>query len=66
MSSKSTIRIEREIQFLNDNRLRMWVDSDIYDCIASINGPIGSLYEGGLFKLRINFPDNYPFKPPDI
>ena len=66
---KSAKRIENEIKFINgknDNYFRIWADSDIFDCIASIIGPIGSPYEGGVFKLRIKFPDNYPFKHPDL
>ena len=68
-SSKVIKRIENEIKFVNeneDNLFKIWVDSDIFDCIASIKGPVDSPYEGGLFKLRVIIPYNYPFKPPDI
>lgn len=29
-------------------------------------GPVKSPYEGGIFKIVIEFPDKYPFKPPRI
>ena len=39
---------------------------DIRHWIATIIGPKDSNYEGGIFKLDIKFPDNYPFAHPKI
>lgn len=39
-------------------------DSYVWD--ASIIGPEGTVYNNGIFKLRILFPTDYPFKPPNI
>lgn len=41
-------------------------DDDIYTWEAVIYGSIGSVYEGGIFNLIIEFPKNYPFKPPKV
>ena len=41
-------------------------DDDIYTWEAVIYGSSGSVYEGGIFNLIIEFPQNYPFKPPKV
>ena len=40
--------------------------SDPYTWHATIIGPEGSPYHGGIFKLVINIPVDYPFKAPKI
>lgn len=39
---------------------------DLTQWVATITGPQGSVYEGGIFKLSLWFSNEYPFKPPKV
>ena len=68
--SKSTKRILNELEEIKkdppSNCNAGPIDDNLYKWYGTIVGPADSPYSGGLFKLYIEFPDTYPFKPPKI
>eukprot|EP00727_Mastigamoeba_balamuthi_P011168 m51a1_g6674 putative ubiquitin-conjugating enzyme family protein (155) ;mRNA; f:209211-209931 len=41
-------------------------ESDVFTWVATVFGPVETPWEGGIFSLRLMFPDDYPEKPPRV
>lgn len=71
MSKSALKRIEREFAEMSHdppmNCSATPIDkSNIREWMATMMGPEASPYAGGVFYLRIEFPTDYPFKPPVV
>ncbi|KAI0711087.1 ubiquitin-conjugating enzyme/RWD-like protein [Fomitopsis betulina] len=71
LSSSTTVkRIHREIADLKKEDLGNITlvpsDDNLFNWKATIPGPEGSVYEGGLFKVDINLAHDYPFSAPKL
>ncbi|KAJ0977699.1 hypothetical protein J5N97_013173 [Dioscorea zingiberensis] len=42
------------------------IDDEMKNFYVYFHGPKDSLYQGGLWKLGVQLPDDYPYKPPSI
>ncbi|XP_010495378.1 PREDICTED: ubiquitin-conjugating enzyme E2 4-like [Camelina sativa] len=51
---------------LSPNITAVTVDDDIFRCEATLIGPVNTPYEGGVFKLKVTFPPDYPRSPPKV
>ncbi|XP_017133359.1 ubiquitin-conjugating enzyme E2 4 [Drosophila elegans] len=64
------VRIKRELMDFRKHpppncSADMYLD-DLFRWTAGVDGPAGSVYEGGHFRLDIRFSTAYPFRPPRI
>ncbi len=63
-------RINKELRILqeeaNENVSAGPNGDNIFEWDGMIIGPTKTPYEGGVFKLKIYFPTDYPYKPPKV
>ena len=66
-------RIKEEFTEINNNPIAnigstvgLPDEDNIFEWQCSLMGPKDTSYNGGLFFLRVKFPDEYPEKPPEV
>jgi ubiquitin-conjugating enzyme E2 D/E len=65
----ATTRISRDLAALEANPIEgvaiEIVGNDIFHVKATVQGPTGTPYEGGLFVIDVRFPSDYPLRAPE-
>eukprot|EP01117_Protostelium_nocturnum_P019661 TRINITY_DN857_c0_g2_i1.p1 TRINITY_DN857_c0_g2~~TRINITY_DN857_c0_g2_i1.p1 ORF type:complete len:218 (-),score=77.66 TRINITY_DN857_c0_g2_i1:165-818(-) len=69
--TQAVARLQKELKDLNKNpvegfKVELPEETDIFKWNVWIKGPQDSLYEGGIFKAEMNFPEDYPNSPPKM
>lgn len=71
MAAKALQRLTKEIDLLNKKPVQGFTlnipdPSNIFNLEFVMEGPAGTPYEGGKFKIAFVFPEDYPFKAPNV
>jgi ubiquitin-conjugating enzyme E2 T len=68
--ARLTGRLHKELKMLQDPPPGVCVwpadNSSLSRLEAQIQGPDGTVYAKGIFKLEVEIPDRYPFEPPNV
>ena len=60
-------RIDTDVIKLIESKHQVTVKSDnMNDLIVKFYGPMDTPYEAGVWRVRVNLPDEYPFKSPSV
>eukprot|EP01018_Ginkgo_biloba_P017058 Gb_09129 [translate_table: standard] len=71
MAYSASKRLQSEIQQMSKNEVkgisaRPREEEDLYSWIGRVEGSEGTVYEGMTFDLSLEFPQDYPFNPPQV
>jgi len=59
-------RIDTDVIKLIESKHNVTILGGLNEFLVKFYGPSGTLYEGGVWKVRVDLPDKYPFKSPSI
>ncbi|TVY83290.1 Ubiquitin-conjugating enzyme E2 [Lachnellula suecica] len=69
--SQMSRRVFRELKYVHGETLTPYlsigpIQGSLNNCLASLEGPPGTPYAGGIFWLHVVFPNDYPTNPPAV
>ena len=59
-------RMNTDVIKLIESKHEVDILGGLDDFVVKFFGPSGTSYEGGIWKVRVHLPEQYPFKPPSI
>jgi ubiquitin-conjugating enzyme E2 H len=68
MSSPSAgkLRIDTDVIKLIESKHEVTITGGLNEFAVKFYGPKGTAYEGGVWRVRVDLPEKYPFKSPSI